>query len=43
MRSGTDVSAFPIGTSVKLHCHKVGGEFQLEYLKSAHAVVEIER
>jgi hypothetical protein len=43
MPSGTDLSAFPVGTSVKLHCHKVGGEFQLEYLKSEHAVVEIER
>jgi hypothetical protein len=43
MPAGTDLSAFPLGTSVKLHCHKLGGEFQLEYLKSEHAVVEIER
>jgi hypothetical protein len=43
MPTGTDLSAFPLGTNVKLHCHKVGGEFRLEYLKSEHAVVEIER
>jgi hypothetical protein len=43
MPSGTDLSAFPVGTTVKLHCHKLGGEFRLEYLKSEHAVVEIER
>jgi hypothetical protein len=43
MPSGTDLSAFPVGTTVKLHCHKLGGEFQLEYLKSEHAAVEIER
>ena len=41
--AGTDLSAFAVGTTVKLHCHKVGGEFRLEYLKSEHAVVEIGR
>jgi hypothetical protein len=41
MPAGTDLSAFPLGTSVKLHCHKLAGEFRLEYLKSEHAVVEV--
>jgi hypothetical protein len=41
--AGTDLSAFAVGTAVKLHCHKLGGEFRLAYLKSEHAVVEIER
>jgi hypothetical protein len=41
--AGTDFSKFPVGTSVKMHCHKIGGEFRLEYLKSATAVLEIGR
>jgi hypothetical protein len=41
--AGTDLSKFPGGTSVKMHCHKIGGEFRLEYLKSEHAVLEIGR
>lgn len=41
--AGTDLSKFPIGTSVKMHCHKIGGEFRLEYLKSDSAVLEIGR
>lgn len=41
--AGTDLSKFPVGTSVKMHCHKFGGEFRLEYLKSANAVLEIGR
>jgi hypothetical protein len=41
--AGTDLSAFAVGTAVKVRCHKLGGEFRLGYLKSEHAVVEIER
>jgi hypothetical protein len=41
--AGTDLSAFAVGTAVKMQCHKLGGEFRLGYLKSEHAVVEIER
>jgi hypothetical protein len=41
--AGTNLSAFPVGTSVKMHCHRLGGEFRLEYLKSEHAVLEIGR
>ena len=41
--AGTDLSKFPIGTSVKMHCHRIAGEFRLEYLKSEHAVLEIGR
>jgi hypothetical protein len=41
--AGTDLSAFAVGTMVKVHCHKLGGEFRLEYLKSEHAVIEIGR
>jgi hypothetical protein len=41
--TGTDLSTFAIGTAVKVHCHKLGGDFRLAYLKSEHAVVEIER
>jgi hypothetical protein len=26
---------------VKMHCHKLGDELRLEYLKSEHAFVEI--
>jgi hypothetical protein len=41
--SGTDLSKFPVGTNVKMHCHRIAGEFRLEYLKSEHAVLEIGR
>jgi hypothetical protein len=41
--AGTDLAAFAVGTAVKMHCSKLGGEFRLEYLKSEHAVIEIER
>jgi hypothetical protein len=41
--AGTDLSKFPVGTSVKMHCHRIAGEFRLEYLKSDHAVLEIGR
>jgi hypothetical protein len=41
--AGTDLSKFPVGTNVKMHCHRIGGEFRLEYLKSEHAVIEIGR
>ena len=41
--AGTDLSKFPLGTSVKMHCHRIAGEFKLEYLKSEHAVLEIGR
>jgi hypothetical protein len=41
--AGRDLSAFPLGTAVKAHCHKVGGELRLAYLKSEQAVIEIER
>jgi hypothetical protein len=38
---GPDMSKFPAGTRVKMHCHLMGGLFRLEYLKSDTAVVEI--
>jgi hypothetical protein len=41
--TGTDLSAFGVGTSVKLHCHKRDGQFRLAYLKSETAVLELER
>jgi hypothetical protein len=41
--AGTDLSKFAVGTHVKMHCHKIAGEFRLEYLKSEHAVIEIGR
>jgi hypothetical protein len=41
--AGTDLSKFPVGTSVKMHCHRIAGEFRLEYLKSEHAMLEIGR
>jgi hypothetical protein len=41
--AGTDLSKFPVGTSVKMHCHRIAGEFRLEYLKSEHAALEIGR
>jgi hypothetical protein len=41
--AGTDLSKFPAGRNVKMHCHRIAGEFRLEYLKSEHAVLEIGR
>jgi hypothetical protein len=41
--AGTDLSKFPVGTSVKMHRHRIAGELRLEYLKSEHAVLEIGR
>jgi hypothetical protein len=41
--AGTDLSRFPVGTSAKMHCHRIAGEFRLEYLKSENAVLEIGR
>lgn len=41
--AGTDLTKFPVGTNVKMHCHRIAGEFRLEYLKSEHAVLEIGR
>jgi hypothetical protein len=41
--TGTDLSKFPVGASVKMHCHRIAGEFRLAYLKSDQAVIEIER
>lgn len=41
--AGTDLSAFGVGINVKAHCHKREGEFRLSYLKSEHAVIELER
>jgi len=41
--AGTNRSKFPIGTSVKMDCHRIANEFWLEYLKSEHAVLEIGR
>jgi hypothetical protein len=39
----TDLSKFPVGTTVKMHCHRISGDFRLLYLKSEHAVIEIGR
>jgi hypothetical protein len=41
--TSTDLSKFPAGTNVKMHCHRIAGVFRLEYLKSEHAVIEIGR
>jgi hypothetical protein len=41
--AGTDLTAFAVGTSVKMHCHKRDGLFRLAYLKSESAVIELER
>jgi hypothetical protein len=39
--AGLDLTSFPLGSHVKLHCHLVAGAFQLEYMKSDSAVVEV--
>jgi hypothetical protein len=41
--AGTDLSKVPVGTHAKMHCHRIAGEFWLEYLKSEHEVIEIGR
>jgi hypothetical protein len=41
--AGTNLSTFEVGTSVKAHCHKRDGQFRLAYIKSEHAVIELER
>jgi len=39
--AGIDLTSFPLGTHVKMHCNLVGGEFELKYMKSDSAVVEV--
>ncbi len=39
--AGLDLASFPLGAHVKMHCHLVAGAFQLEYMKSDSAVVEV--
>jgi hypothetical protein len=39
--AGLDLSKFPVGAQVKLHCHMVVGSFRLDYMKSETAVVEV--
>ena len=39
--AGLDLSAFPVGTQVKLHCHRLDGSFGLGFIKSEKAVVEV--
>jgi hypothetical protein len=41
--AGTDLAAFGVGISVKVHCHKRDGLFRLGYMKSETAVIEFER
>lgn len=41
--AGTDLNAFGIGATVKMHCHRRDGVFRLAYLKSERAVIELER
>jgi hypothetical protein len=38
---GLGLSAFPVGTQVKLHCHRLDGAFRLGFIKSEHAAVEV--
>ncbi|HEX7256246.1 MAG TPA: hypothetical protein VF236_09995 [Gaiellaceae bacterium] len=40
---GTDLNAFEVGATVKMHCHRRDGQFRLAYLKSEHAAIELER
>jgi hypothetical protein len=35
------LTAFGVGTTVKMHCYKLGGQFRLDHLKSESAVIEI--
>jgi hypothetical protein len=41
--TGTDLNAFGVGTTVKVHCHRRDGQFRLGYMKSETAVIELER
>jgi hypothetical protein len=41
--SGTDLYAFGAGVSMKASCQKRDGTFRLAYLRSEHAVIELER
>jgi hypothetical protein len=41
VRPGLDLSAFPVGTQVKLRCHRLDGKFRLGFIKSEKAVVEV--
>jgi hypothetical protein len=38
---GLDLSAFPVGTQVKLHCHRPDGRFRLGLIESDKAVMEV--
>ena len=40
---GTNLNAFGVGATVKMHCHRRDGQFRLAYLKSESAVLELER
>jgi hypothetical protein len=41
--AGTTLSVREVGTGVKRHCQMRDGRFRLAYLKSEHAVIELER
>jgi hypothetical protein len=41
VRPGLGLSAFPVGTQVKLRCHRLDGKFRLGFIKSEQAVVEV--
>jgi hypothetical protein len=41
--AGLDLSRFPLGAQVRLHCVRIAGVWQLSYLKSETAVVEVKR
>jgi hypothetical protein len=38
---GLDLSAFPVGTQVKLRCHRPDGRLRLGFVESGKAVVEV--
>jgi hypothetical protein len=41
--AGLDLSAFPLGAHVKVHCQRIAGVWQMNYMKSETAVVEVKR
>jgi hypothetical protein len=41
--AGLDLSPFPLGASVRVHCQRIAGAWQLRYVKSETAVVEVKR
>jgi hypothetical protein len=41
--AGLDLAAFPLGASVRVHCQRIAGAWQLRYVKSETAVVEVKR